>query len=346
MKKAVCALLAFLLVSGISLNGGADMNNEKPIREVSVHDPSIIKDNDGTYYVFGSHITTAKSTDMINWDYTARGYKREGNVHFGNLSENLKGSFKWAGEDDGDCKGGFAVWAPDVYYNPRYLWKDGSRGAYMMYYSASSTYKRSCIGLAVSKEINGVYEYVDTVIYSGFTKIYAKDENSDHSKQYTKTNIYNLIQKGRVCSYKDDWGVDDYNSVNLLTQSTLAFMRMKKAGFILHTAPGRAVFLPCQLILLQVSPYIRGLTLSPRTDAWLTDILVHILQAVRAGQAKDHLYTMTKEQAITISRPATNGLAPTVATTSECSVQKAPQAPLPICWVTALFTARTMPHTA
>lgn len=183
------------------------------VREVSVHDPSIMRDTDGKYYAFGSHITTVKSDDLINWEYVARGYKREGNVHFGNLSENLKGSFKWAGEDDSDCKGGFAVWAPDVYYNPKYLWEDGSRGAYMMYYSASSTYKRSCIGLAVSKEIDGVYEYVDTIIYSGFTKISAKDENSNHNKKYTNTNIDELIDKGRVCAYKDDWGIEDYNNI-------------------------------------------------------------------------------------------------------------------------------------
>ncbi len=213
MKRFVCVLLLLAFVFTLTVSGGADMKKEDlKISEVSVHDPSIIKDTDGRYYVFGSHITTAKSEDLINWEYTARGYKREGNVHFGSLSENLKGSFKWAGEDDSDCKGGFAVWAPDVYYNPKYLWKDGSRGAYMMYYSASSTYKRSCIGLAVSKEIDGVYEYVDTVIYSGFTKVSAKDENSTHNKKYTNTNIDELIEKGRVCSYKDDWGIDDYNS--------------------------------------------------------------------------------------------------------------------------------------
>ena len=31
---------------------------------VSVHDPSIIKDN-GTYYIFGSHMESAKSTDQF-----------------------------------------------------------------------------------------------------------------------------------------------------------------------------------------------------------------------------------------------------------------------------------------
>lgn len=214
MKKIFCAILSLLIFAGMNVSGGAEMKIDvKKIREVSVHDPSIIKDTDGKYYVFGSHITTAESDDLINWSYTARGYKTPENVHFGDLSETLKGSFKWAGEDDADCKGGFAVWAPDVFYNEKYLWEDGGRGAYMMYYSASSTYKRSCIGLAVSRDIKGPYKYVDTLIYSGFTKNKSKDENSTHNNRYTNTNIDELIEKGRVCSYKDDWGIDDYNNI-------------------------------------------------------------------------------------------------------------------------------------
>ena len=34
---------------------------------VSVHDPSITKSSDGTYYVYGSHTAAAKSTDLVNW---------------------------------------------------------------------------------------------------------------------------------------------------------------------------------------------------------------------------------------------------------------------------------------
>lgn len=34
---------------------------------VGVHDPSVIE-NDGTYYIFGSHLAAAKSTDLLNWE--------------------------------------------------------------------------------------------------------------------------------------------------------------------------------------------------------------------------------------------------------------------------------------
>ena len=82
----------------------------------SVHDPSIVEDN-GHYYVFGSHIATAKSDDLINWSAISRDYENpNGNVVYGNLVQTFKESFKWAGYDDGDCAGGkYAVWAPDVF---------------------------------------------------------------------------------------------------------------------------------------------------------------------------------------------------------------------------------------
>ena len=124
------------------------------ISRVSVHDPSIVEDN-GNYYVFGSHIATAKSTDLINWSAISRDYENPtGNVVYGNLVQTFKESFKWAGYDDGDCAGGkYAVWAPDVFYNKDYVWNDGSKGAWMLYYSASSTWRRSCIGFLFSKKL-------------------------------------------------------------------------------------------------------------------------------------------------------------------------------------------------
>ena len=70
MKKIILALLI-----GLSLS----------ISRVSVHDPSIIEDN-GHYYVFGSHLATARSDDLINWTQISRDYENPtGNVIYGNL---------------------------------------------------------------------------------------------------------------------------------------------------------------------------------------------------------------------------------------------------------------------
>lgn len=171
---------------------------------VSVHDPSIIK-VDGTYYIFGTHIEAARSKDLMSWTRFTNGYATPNNALYGDLSSNLAESFAWAGEDDADSKGGFAVWAPEIFWNEHYEHGDGTKGAYMLYYSASSTYIRSAIGFAVSKDIEGPYEYVDTIVYSGFTRDEAYDANSDVNKKWTNTNIPKLIEEGILEGENDNW---------------------------------------------------------------------------------------------------------------------------------------------
>ncbi|MFS8501973.1 MAG: family 43 glycosylhydrolase [Caldicoprobacter sp.] len=182
-KRLLYLLLAFPFSTSVFANTGvSDVDFKPEFANVSVHDPCIIKVND-TFYVFGTHIEAAKSKDLMKWTKFTNGYKTPGNALYGDLSKNLAESFAWAGEDDADCKGGFAVWAPQILWNPYYINKDGTKGAYMLYYSVSSTYIRSAIGFAVSKDIEGPYEYVGTIIYSGFTRDKAYDENSDVNKK-------------------------------------------------------------------------------------------------------------------------------------------------------------------
>lgn len=190
---------------------------EELINHVSVHDPSIVSDvddnGDVNYYVFGTHITAASSTDLVNWEIFTNGYAADNNAIFGNLAENLAEPFAWAGQDDADCKGGFAVWAPDVFYNANYVNEDGSKGAYMMYFCTSSTYCRSAIAYAVSDNIKGTYTYKGTLIYSGFTELSLKDNNSDVDKIWTNTNIDELMEEGRIEEgYNEEWGKVSYNT--------------------------------------------------------------------------------------------------------------------------------------
>lgn len=203
LSAVLAVSAAFGVVPGTKGEASAAITGD--LKRVSVHDPSIVVGEDGTYYVFGTHITTAKSTDLANWTQCSNGYAKVNNTHFGNLSQNLAESFKWAGENDSDCSGGFAVWAPDVYWNEHYVNEDGTKGAYMMYYSVSSTYCRSAIGYAVSQDIDGVYEYAGTIIYSGFTKQSAKDNKSIKDKIWTNTNIDELIEAGKIDAYNDKW---------------------------------------------------------------------------------------------------------------------------------------------
>ena len=202
----------------IATNSGQNIGTESqiPIKSkdrVSVHDPSIVKDGD-TYYVFGSHIEAAKSRDLQNWTKFTNSYDTPNNVIFGDLSSNLAESFKWAGENDSDSKGGYSVWAPNVVWNKDYVNKDGSKGAYMMYYCTSSTYKRSAIGFATSKTIEGPYTYGNTVLYSGFTKGDAYDSNSTINTNYNNTNIKKLIENGTLSETSSKWFTKDgsYNT--------------------------------------------------------------------------------------------------------------------------------------
>ena len=142
------------------------------VRRVSVHDPSIVK-ADGMYYVFGSHLADAKSSDLMSWTQMNRDWNfRNGDSWkndsvYGDVLTNLSEPFLWAGYNDGDHMTAdtlLGVWAPDVIYNPDYKWSETEKGAYMLYFSTSSTWRRSCIGYAVSKNVEGPYQYVDTLI--------------------------------------------------------------------------------------------------------------------------------------------------------------------------------------
>lgn len=203
-KAAALFLSCAMMLAGTLPNAAMDVAAAKA--RVSVHDPSVFKDANGTYYVFGSHIDAAKTTDLQNWTRFTNGYNTPGNVIFGDLSKNLAGAFAWAGENLEDCVGGFAVWAPDVIYNPDYVNADGSRGAYMMYFCTTSTYMRSVIAFGVSKKAEGPYTFVDTLIYSGFTSndSYAVSSTKNVNRKYTSTNVDELIAAGKV-TYNESW---------------------------------------------------------------------------------------------------------------------------------------------
>ncbi len=206
-----CVLLSCSLGSSISPENTAAAANKA---RVSVHDPSIFKDTDGTYYVFGSHIEAAKTTDLQNWTRFTNGYAAADNALFGDLSSNLAKAFAWAGEDLEDCEGGYAVWAPDVVYDPYYVNTDGTEGAYLMYFCTSSTYMRSVIGFAASTNVEGPYTFVDTLIYSGFTEndSYVTSSTKNVNRKYNSTNIDELIDAGEV-TYNSDWFMNsDYNN--------------------------------------------------------------------------------------------------------------------------------------
>ena len=206
-KLLAAAVSAVISLTALQLPAADAADYVQQKARVSVHDPSVIRDPaTGTYYVFGSHIDAAKSDDLQSWRLFTNGYARTNNRLFGDLSGNLKPAFAWAGEDLEDCAGGFAVWAPDVFWDADYVNADGSKGAYLMYFCTSSTYMRSVIAFAASQNIEGPYTFVDTLIYSGFTDndSYATSSTKNVNRKYTSTNIDELIAAGQV-TYNESW---------------------------------------------------------------------------------------------------------------------------------------------
>lgn len=130
---------------------------------VAVHDPSILRVGD-TYYIYGSHMAAATSTDMLDWTRLADGYNA-GNPVFGQIYSVAQEAFAYAGDkisviptDDG----GTHVWAPDVIYNE-------ATGLYYMYYCTTSTWCASNLCYGVSETPEGPFTWKGALIYSGFT---------------------------------------------------------------------------------------------------------------------------------------------------------------------------------
>lgn len=183
---------------------------------VAVHDPSIVRSQDGTYYVFGTHGCAAKSNDMISWTSIAGGINDNNRllVPAGKtLREVLSEPLGWTDAyqlNRGDNPDNLQtnIWASTVIYNEE-------MGKYC-YYASSSVWGStgSVIWFATSDNIEGPYEYEDAIVYSGFNKLIneGKFYSRINSCHYSFTNIGDLFKEG-VYSLKDlenaPWFRDD-----------------------------------------------------------------------------------------------------------------------------------------
>ena len=145
--------------SAVSDTQTADASNEEEemtevsYSRVSVHDPSVVYDN-GTQYIFGSHMAWAKSKDLMNWETFTMNINSDYAKLFGkewdsycktNSNPNLNGN----------------LWAPDVIYNP-------NMGKYCFYMSVNGDDWNSVIVMLTADQIEGPYEYGGPIVYSGF----------------------------------------------------------------------------------------------------------------------------------------------------------------------------------
>lgn len=151
-KKVIAgsALAALLIVPAL---GGFEQESSAtaPVFEnVSVHDPSIIP-AEGQYYVFGSHLAAAKTTDFMKWNLVASGVQ-DGNPLIPNVTDELKETLEWAQTD--------TLWAADVIQL--------KNGKYYMYYNAcKGDSPRSAMGVAVADHVEGPYKDTGIILKSG-----------------------------------------------------------------------------------------------------------------------------------------------------------------------------------
>ncbi|SFR86577.1 lipocalin-like domain-containing protein [Anaeromicropila populeti] len=171
----------------------------------SVHDPSITVDQDGNYYVFGSHMGVSSSKDLMNWSnvtsesttstlfadangksvsyadaFKDNAYKgqvviksREGNtyqVDFGDYD-----AAAWI--SDNTVAGN--MWAPDVIYNE-------TMGKWCMYLSLNGAKWNSAIILLTADRVEGPYIYQGPVLFSGFS-------TQASTKSYKNTDLELVI---------------------------------------------------------------------------------------------------------------------------------------------------------
>lgn len=136
-----------------------DLTVTKTNGTVSVHDPSVVKDEKtGTYYIFGSHMAWAKSTDLCNWTTFTNNINTDYKTLFAKEAE-------WSARG---TKAGFTynvsgnLWAPDV------LWNE-EMGKWCMYMSVNGDNWYTSIVLLTADSLDGNWTYVGPVVYSGFT---------------------------------------------------------------------------------------------------------------------------------------------------------------------------------
>ena len=123
-------------------------------KRTTCHDPSIFKDVDGTYYIYGTHMTMSTSTDLVNWT-------NQDNVWRNSFDNATREKIREWNKDSGSWYS--YLWAPDVVYNE-------AMGKYCYYLSANGDTWKSNIVLLTSDTATGPWEYAGSIVYGGFTE--------------------------------------------------------------------------------------------------------------------------------------------------------------------------------
>lgn len=153
LKRIISLAIVWALIGSGLFTCAIGENQAAPVfKSVSVHDPSIIKADDGYYYIYGSHMAAARSIDLVSWESISRDATNSGCTLFENVQTELKEALSWAKTK--------TFWAPDV--------QKLNDGRYYYYYCAcEGSQPLSALGVAVSDNPEGPYEDLGIFLKSG-----------------------------------------------------------------------------------------------------------------------------------------------------------------------------------
>ena len=185
--KASTAAIALILMAGVLAgcfflaNDIAEAYTDDGLAEdsdysrVSVHDPSIVKDEEtGRYYIFGSHRAWAYSDDLMSWTT----FSNNLSTQFRSILEECT-AWSELGTTSGTYDVAGNMWAPDVIWNE-------SMGKYCMYLSVNGDNWCTSIALLTSDSLDGDWEYQGIVVYSGMN-------NATTEADASQTDIYDVL---------------------------------------------------------------------------------------------------------------------------------------------------------
>lgn len=174
-------VISSIILCGVFMMSGCSYQKENLVsstdvtynfKDVSVHDPSVIK-VDKTYYIFGSHLAAAKTDDLMNWTLIGSGVNAA-NPLFDNVRDELSKTLEWAKTK--------TLWAPDVIQL--------SDGRFYMYYCAcQGSSPLSSMGIAVADNVEGPYKDLGIILRSGMDS----DTPSENGDTYNPSYQPNVV---------------------------------------------------------------------------------------------------------------------------------------------------------
>lgn len=152
------------------------------IKRTTCHDPSIFRDFDGTYYIFGTHMTLSSTNNLRDWTNMDNSWRTS-------FTTEVREQIKAWNKDSGAWYS--YLWAPDIIYNE-------AMGKYCVYLSANGDTWKSNIVLLTSDVVTGPYEYAGSVVAGGFDETNWTEMDADEvlgvtelPERYIKNGVVN-----------------------------------------------------------------------------------------------------------------------------------------------------------